>query len=178
MHQERGNVRYLWIMVGAYLAYLGYQQFQLLIQGESTHPVIGVIAGIVFIAVGGMVLWREWDAWRWSQAHKDDPEDGADALPDASDTDDDPSYEDDEEDLSDDDEDPPYEDDEEDPSDEDDDPSYEDDEEDLSDDDEDPPYEDDEEDPSDEDDDPSDEDGEEETDGDPVPDRDDPEDAP
>ena len=82
---ERGNVRYLWVLVGAYLLYLAYQQAQLLWRGEATKTTdvaICVVSGLVFAGVGAWVIFREWQAWRYAQAHKDDPEtwgDNADA---------------------------------------------------------------------------------------------------
>lgn len=74
---ERGNVRYLWVLVGAYLLYLAYQQAQLLWRGEAaktTDVAVCVVSGLVFAGVGAWVIFREWRAWRYAQAHKDDPE--------------------------------------------------------------------------------------------------------
>ena len=74
---ERGNVRYLWVLVGAYLLYLAYQQLQLFLRGEVTKTVdilVCGVSGVVFAAVGAWVIYREWRAWQYAQAHKDDPE--------------------------------------------------------------------------------------------------------
>lgn len=74
---ERGNVRYLWVLVGAYLLYLAYQQTQLLLRGEVTKTgdvAICVVSGAAFAGVGAWVIRREWRAWRDAQTHKDDPE--------------------------------------------------------------------------------------------------------
>ena len=85
---ERGNVRYLWVLVGAYLLYLAYQQAQLLWRGEATKTMaaVCVVSGLVFAGVGAWVIFREWQAWRYAQAHKDDPETWGEAseLPEAS----------------------------------------------------------------------------------------------
>ena len=85
---ERGNVRYLWVLVGAYLLYLAYQQAQLLWRGEATKTMaaVCVVSGLVFVGVGAWVIFREWQAWRYAQAHKDDPETWGEAseLPEAS----------------------------------------------------------------------------------------------
>ena len=101
---ERGNVRYLWVLVGAYLLYLAYQQAQLLWRGEATKTMaaVCVVSGLVFVGVGAWVIFREWQAWRYAQAHKDDPEtwgemsEDADAseLPEASEDADAPENED------------------------------------------------------------------------------------
>ena len=74
---ERGNVRYLWVLVGAYLLYLAWQQLQLFLQGEVTKTLDILVCGVsgaVFAAVGAWVIYREWRAWQYAQAHKDDPE--------------------------------------------------------------------------------------------------------
>ena len=79
---ERGNVRYLWVLVGAYLLYLAWQQLQLLLRGEAVNTgdmVLCVVSGAVFAAVGAWVIYREWRAWQYAQAHKDDPETWGDA---------------------------------------------------------------------------------------------------
>ena len=86
---ERGNVRYLWVLVGAYLLYLAWQQAQLLLRGEAVKTgdmILCVVSGAVFAAVGAWVIYREWQAWQYAQAHKDDPEtwrDASEAYPDA-----------------------------------------------------------------------------------------------
>ena len=86
---ERGNVRYLWVLVGAYLLYLAWQQAQLLLRGEAVKTgdmILCVVSGAVFAAVGAWVIYREWRAWQYAQAHKDDPEtwgDASEAYPDA-----------------------------------------------------------------------------------------------
>lgn len=77
LKEGRGNVRYLWVLVGAYLLYLAWNQLQLFLQGEVTKTgdiLICVVSGVVFAAVGAWVIYREWRAWRYAQAHKDDPE--------------------------------------------------------------------------------------------------------
>ena len=83
---ERGNVRYLWVLVGAYLLYLAYQQAQLLWRGEATKTTevaVCVVSGLVFAGVGAWVIFREWQAWRYAQAHKDDPETWGETSEDA-----------------------------------------------------------------------------------------------
>lgn len=78
---SRGNVRYLWVLVGAYLLYLAYQQAQYLyrwVMGErgieTGNPIVSGVSGAIFAAVGVWVIWREWAAWKYAEAHKDDPE--------------------------------------------------------------------------------------------------------
>ena len=86
---ERGNVRYLWVLVGAYLLYLAWQQAQLLLRGEAVKTgdmILCVVSGAIFAAVGAWVIYREWRAWQYAQAHKNDPEtwgEASEAYPDA-----------------------------------------------------------------------------------------------
>jgi ABC-type nickel/cobalt efflux system permease component RcnA len=85
----RGNVRYLWVLVGGYLLYLAYQQMLLLLEGEASKPTdaaICVVSAIVFALAGAWVIYREWEAWRYAQAHKDDPQTG-DEAPELADAD-------------------------------------------------------------------------------------------
>ena len=79
---RRGNVRYLWILVAGYLFYLSYQLIAGLFSGGTKYPVLSVLFAAVFAVTGGVVLWREWQAYRYALAHKDDPETWSDA-PDA-----------------------------------------------------------------------------------------------
>lgn len=60
-----GNgVKYLWAVAGLYLGYLGIQQFVLLFRGEASIPLLNGAAGLLFLAVGGAVLLREWRSYR------------------------------------------------------------------------------------------------------------------
>lgn len=73
---------YLWAVAGAYLVYLGIQQFVILFRGEASIPWLNAGAGILFIVIGGAVLLREWRAYRKATAKKDeqsqeDAEEGA-----------------------------------------------------------------------------------------------------
>lgn len=55
---------YLWAVAGAYLIYLGIRQFIALINGTASMPLLNGAAGLVFLAVGGAVLLREWRNYR------------------------------------------------------------------------------------------------------------------
>ena len=55
---------YLWAVAGAYLIYLGIRQFIALINGTASIPLLNGAAGLVFLAVGGAVLLREWRNYR------------------------------------------------------------------------------------------------------------------
>lgn len=55
---------YLWAVAGAYLVYLGVRQFIALFNGTASVPLLNGAAGLVFLAVGGAVLLREWRNYR------------------------------------------------------------------------------------------------------------------
>lgn len=55
---------YIWAVAGAYLIYLGIQQLAAVLRGEASIPWLNGLAGLLFIAVGGAVVLREWRAYR------------------------------------------------------------------------------------------------------------------
>lgn len=68
---------YLWAVAGVYLIYLGIRQFIALFNGTASIPLLNGAAGVVFLAVGGAVLLREWRNYRKgsSSTQEDAPED-------------------------------------------------------------------------------------------------------
>ena len=71
------KMRPLWTLAGAYLLYLAFQQARLLFDGRTetrAQAVICVVSGVVFVAVGVWVLWREWKYARTPETD-DAPED-------------------------------------------------------------------------------------------------------
>ena len=73
--QQRGNVNYVWVLAGAYLIYLGGRLLYGLYRdgGDGLSPWIAVPAALVFAAAGIFLLRREWMAYKYALAHKDDP---------------------------------------------------------------------------------------------------------
>ena len=75
---------YLWAVAGAYLIYLGIQQFAALLRGEASIPWLNGLAGLLFIAVGGAVVLREWRTYRKGGSTEaetaDEAEDGEEAA--------------------------------------------------------------------------------------------------
>ena len=71
--KQTGKVNYVWVLAGGYLLYLAAQLFFNVIRRTSDSPAIGVTGGVVFTVAGGWLLWREWKAYRFGLAHKDDP---------------------------------------------------------------------------------------------------------
>ena len=49
-------------LAGGYLVYLGVQEFIMLFRKQATLPWLNVLAGLLFIAVGGVVVVRQWKA--------------------------------------------------------------------------------------------------------------------
>lgn len=73
--QKNGRMNVFRTLAGAYLAYLGCNLLYGIWKSgpESTNVWIVIPAAVVFIAVGGVLLWREWQAYKYAAAHKDDP---------------------------------------------------------------------------------------------------------
>ena len=70
--KQRGRVNNFMVLAGGYLLYLAYTLVR--DAGESSNTVLCILAAVLFAAVGGAVLWREWKAYRYGLEHKDDPE--------------------------------------------------------------------------------------------------------
>lgn len=75
---------YIWAVAGLYLIYLGVRQFMALFGGTASIPVLNAASGIIFLAVGGAVLWREWRAYRRGfqngEAEEESEQEGADEV--------------------------------------------------------------------------------------------------
>ena len=83
--KKSGKVNYVWVLAGGYLAYLGAQL--LFGVGKSETPMVGLIGGLVFVVVGGLLMLREWKAYKYGLDHIDDPDTWSDEeLPEAEET--------------------------------------------------------------------------------------------
>ena len=82
-NKKTGKVNYVWVVAGGYLLYLAAQLFFGVIRGDSDSPAVGIGGGILFLAVGGWLLWREWSAYQYGAKHKDDPSTWSDEEPEA-----------------------------------------------------------------------------------------------
>ena len=82
-NKQRGWVNYFRVLAGGYLLYLAYQLMKGIWDGTAETVALNAAAGAVFAAAGAMVLWREWKAYQYAKAHKDDPDSWSqdDALP-------------------------------------------------------------------------------------------------
>ena len=93
--KKSGKVNYVWVLAGGYLAYLGAQL--LFGVGKSETPMVGLIGGLVFVIVGGLLMLREWKAYKYGLDHIDDPDTWSDeeaALPEAESQPEEPAEED------------------------------------------------------------------------------------
>ena len=100
--KKSGKVNYVWVLAGGYLAYLGAQL--LFGVGKSETPMVGLIGGLVFVIVGGLLMLREWKAYKYGLEHINDPETWSDeelpeteeeaALPEAESESEEPAEED------------------------------------------------------------------------------------
>lgn len=73
-NKQRGWVNYFRVLAGGYLLYLAYQLMKGIWDGTAETVALNAAAGAVFAVAGAMVLWREWKAYQYAKAHKDDPD--------------------------------------------------------------------------------------------------------
>ena len=88
-NKQRGWVNYFRVLAGGYLLYLAYRLMRGIWDGTAEQAALNAVAGVVFAAAGAAVLWREWKAYQYAKAHKDDPDTWTrdDTLPEKTDTD-------------------------------------------------------------------------------------------
>ena len=81
--QKKGprKVNYVWVLAGGYLIYLGGKLLWECYKNVNANPVICVIAGIIFMVVGGLVIRREWFVYRNSIQNPETDEEEAEELP-------------------------------------------------------------------------------------------------
>ncbi len=72
--KRRGSVNYIWVLAACYLLYVAVQLGRRLFSGETDNPALNIGGLVVFTIAGVFLLWREWRAYRYSLAHKDDPD--------------------------------------------------------------------------------------------------------
>ena len=68
-----GRANFVWVLGGGYLVYTAYKLVRDLLKGQSEMFALSMIAAVVFGAVGGWMLWREWKAYQYGKDHIDDP---------------------------------------------------------------------------------------------------------
>lgn len=71
--QQNGRMNVFRTLAGGYLLYLGCNLLYTFWKEGGTSVWIVIPASVLFIAVGGVLLWREWKAYKYAAAHKDDP---------------------------------------------------------------------------------------------------------
>ncbi|MBQ9419753.1 MAG: hypothetical protein IJU31_05175 [Synergistaceae bacterium] len=57
----------VWTIAGGYLLYLGDQLLTEWFHGSSDYPIASVVIGLLFVGVGGVLLFFAWKKW-----HADD----------------------------------------------------------------------------------------------------------
>lgn len=70
------DVNFVWPLAGGYLVYLGGRLLWMCYRGESSRMLLSMLAGVVFMVLGGLVILREWHIYRGGLQG-----DGEDALP-------------------------------------------------------------------------------------------------
>lgn len=81
--QQTGRVNYIWVLAGGYLIYLAYKLIRGLFTDESVNLLIAIPCIAVFLLVGGLVLLREWKAYKYGMEHINDPDSWSDEDEDA-----------------------------------------------------------------------------------------------
>ncbi len=81
--KQSGRVNYIWVLAGGYLIYLAYKLIRGLFAGEGVNLLIAIPCIAVFLLVGGLVLLREWKAYKYGMDHIDDPDSWSDEDEDA-----------------------------------------------------------------------------------------------
>lgn len=71
---QNRSLSYLWAVAGAYLIYLGIKQFIALFDRSASIPVVNGLAGLVFVAFGAAVVYREWRNYRRGSAPQEPEE--------------------------------------------------------------------------------------------------------
>ena len=81
--QQTGRVNYIWVLAGGYLIYLAYKLIRGLFAGEDVNLLFAIPSIVAFLVVGGLVLLREWKAYKYGMDHIDDPDSWSDEDEDA-----------------------------------------------------------------------------------------------
>ena len=68
-----GRANFVWVLGGGYLVYTAYKLIRDLINGQSEMYALSIVTAVIFAAVGGWMLWREWKAYKYGKDHIDDP---------------------------------------------------------------------------------------------------------
>ena len=76
--KQSGKVNYIWVLAGGYLIYLAYKLIRGLFTGEAVKLWIAIPCIVAFLVVGGLVLLREWKAYKYGVDHIDDPDSWSD----------------------------------------------------------------------------------------------------
>ena len=81
--KQSGRVNYIWVLAGGYLIYLAYKLIRGLLAGEDVNLLFAIPSIVAFLVVGGLVLLREWKAYKYGMDHIDDPDSWSDEDEDA-----------------------------------------------------------------------------------------------
>lgn len=72
--KQSGRVNYIWVLAGGYLIYVAYKLIRGLFAGDGLNPLATIPFIVIFLVVGGLVLLREWKAYKYGMDHIDDPD--------------------------------------------------------------------------------------------------------
>ena len=72
--KQTGRVNFIWILAGIYLLYTAYELLSRRLKGQADNWLVNVGGGLLFLAAACFLFLREWKAYQYGKAHKDDPE--------------------------------------------------------------------------------------------------------
>lgn len=72
--KQTGRVNIVRGLAAVYLLVLAFRLLRSVAKGETEMVAVSAIGGLVFAAVGAVLAYGEWKAYRFGLEHKDDPE--------------------------------------------------------------------------------------------------------